>query len=150
MPDLPDPLVEATKAVYDKLSADAGLQPDAVGTLAPGGVWEAKGVTDLPGYPAAMFMVTPIGTDYTLTGPYRHRLSLAFTVVDKAESVDAAAAVAARIYTLLQDADDSDLVMANFDVLFCRRRLRNRTSQVKEGETYQQVVEQYDLQVRPN
>lgn len=161
MPDAPDPLVEAAAAVYALLSADPGLVPtepalvDPDINLAPGGVWEAKAATEIPGYPAVVYNVAPIGTDNTMTGPWRHRLSLALTIVDKADNIDRAARAAARVYTLLQDQDiaikaaDGGLAMPNFDVLLCRRRLRNRVQTVVEGETFQQLVEQYDYQVRP-
>lgn len=152
MPDLPDPLVEGAAAVYDRLRTDPGLQETATPVdgvdFAPGGVWEAKAATDIDGFPAVIFNVQPIATDYTMAGPWRHRLSLAITVVDKADNIDRASAAAARVYSLLQD-QDSALATANFGVLLCRRRLRNRQQTVVEGETYQQLVEQYDFQLRP-
>lgn len=156
MADAPDPLVEGAAAIYQMLSTDPGLQqvetPVPGDDLAPGGVWEAKAVTDIPGFPVVIFNVQPIATDYTMAGPWRHRLSLAITVADKSESVDGAAAAAARVYTLLQDQDTAikaTLALPNFDVLLCRRRLRNRQQTVVEGETYQQLIEQYDYQLRP-
>lgn len=139
-----DPLLEAAAAVNTRLSGDGALTG-----LAPGGVWEGKEGAGIEEYPAVIYSLLPMSTDYTLRGPYRHRLSLVTVVLDKGEAVDAAAAVAARVYELLQDADDGALPMTNYDVLYCRRTLQNKAMPLLEGETYQQLMDSYDLQVRP-
>lgn len=139
-----DALLPAAAAVYGLLSGDAAL-----GALVPGGVWPDRAPVDVETYPLMTVALLPSRIDSTFAGPYRWVFDLRITTLDKAESFDAAGAASDRAFTLLQDADDTDLPMAGFDVLFCRKQSGNKMSPVREGEQFQQLIDGYRLEVRP-
>lgn len=139
-----DPLFQSMAAVYARLSTDPTLL-----ALLPGGVWSGRAPVDIDKYPLLTFNMSPTRTDYTFSGPYRHALDMRLSVIDKGEDDLAVISAGARAYVLLQDAPDSALPMADYDVLYCRRQTTTQTAPVREGDQFQQVIHQYRLEVRP-
>lgn len=137
-------MLQATAAIYGRLSGDATLM-----ALIPGGAWETRAPVDTDTYPLLTYSTTPLRTDYTFTGPYRHVIDVRITALDRSDAVDLAGAVLARVYALLQDAGDSALPMVDFDVLYCRRQTQFKQAPVREGVQFQQVIDGYRLEVRP-
>ena len=137
-------MVEAAAALYSRLSGDGSLA-----TLVPGGVWETRAPVDVVTYPLLTFALLPSRTDYTNGGPWRHVFDLRVTSLDVGESVDYAAAALARVYSLLQDADDTALPMLDFGVLYCRKQTGIKQAPIREGEQFQQLIDGYRLEVTP-
>lgn len=127
--------------MFALLSNDATLA-----ALAPGGVWNGSIPESIEAFPALSFNLTGPQSDYTLTGPYRHRFLALFRAIDRGEDAGRVSDVLGRVYDLMQDAN---LSMTGFAMLYCRRQGRTRQQPVLDNIVYQNAVDTWNVQTRP-
>lgn len=125
------------------VSSDATLA-----AMAPGGVYSRSAPSGVA-YPFLTLSLVRLDSDYTMTGPYRHKFRYNLTASDESDAIDGASAALQRAYELLQDAPASLMVMEDFTLGFCRRYGRVGTTPTNAGVTYQRIMDEWRLEVFP-
>lgn len=144
----PDPMVQIETAIMVALGAtvSAVSTDPQLAAAAPGGVHSRTAPAGV--FPYITVRLTRQDTDYTFRGPWRHRFKYNIQAVDQSSAVDAASAALERVYDLLQD-QDAVMLMEDFYCIFSRRKGRTSLSPKQQGTEYQQITDEWDIQVVP-